>query len=304
MFLSETGFAKPLLPPILDYMSITTKVLCIDLGGTHCSSALVDREEERVVEESYFRGPVDSNGSRAQILREIQEILNMTLSSNPSKPNKVIVSCPGPFDYENGISRMDGMNKYQAILNFNLRDFFADIIGVAPKSVCFYNDATAFLLGEVYFRKLEQKRIIGLTLGTGLGSSIYVNGRIEDLNYGSAPFQEGIVEDVISTRGMIGHLKEKFGSIPVDNIKDLVQTSGLEEQRRDAFDYLTANLRDFIKQYLAPLAPDLIVIGGSIAKANAFFFDDLQSSLEQNLEVASFDECNLFLGLTFEPLNI
>ncbi len=281
-------------------MPVVTSILCIDLGGTHCSSALIDKDAECVIDNSYFRGTVDSNGSKPQILTEIAAVINKTVASHSSTPIKMIVACPGPFDYENGISRMDGMNKYQDLLGFNLRDYFSDLVRIPPESVQFYNDAAAFLLGEVYCRKMQNKRVVGLTLGTGLGSSLYYNGRVEDLNYGSAPFYDGIVEDIISTRGMLGHLKNKFGSISVDNVKDLVRTPGLEEQRKEAFDNLGRNLDIFITQYIAPLSPDLIVIGGSIAKAHNHFFESLRSSSKQTLELASFDECNLFLGLTFE----
>ncbi len=151
---------------------------------------------------------------------------------------------------------------------------------------------------------MENKRIIGLTLGTGLGSSLYEDGKIVDLNLGSAPYLNGIVEDVISTRGILSHLKKVFGSVPVNNIKDLVQQDHLEVYRKEAFDFLSNELITFIKEYIGPLTPDTIIIGGSIAKAHAHFFDKLASSLDMKLALASFDERNLFLGLTLKTFSI
>ncbi|MDF2849898.1 MAG: hypothetical protein K0S31_583 [Sphingobacterium multivorum] len=279
-------------------------ILCVDLGGTHCSAGLVCEPSARVMDGSYFRGNVNSNAERGQILSEIKQTIDKTLSSTTLLPSEILISCPGPFDYENGISLMDGMNKYQSLLNVNLKAFFAHITGIDLGSIHFYNDAAAFLLGEVVDKKMENKRIIGLTLGTGLGSSLYEDGKIVDLNLGSAPYLNGIVEDVISTRGILSHLKKVFGSVPANNIKDLVQQDHLEVYRKEAFDFLSNELITFIKEYIGPLTPDTIIIGGSIAKAHAHFFDKLASSLDMKLALASFDERNLFLGLTLKTFSI
>ncbi|NQD69776.1 ROK family protein [Sphingobacterium shayense] len=282
-------------------MSKQNITLCIDLGGTHCSSILINRREERVVEGSYFRGDVNSNASRQEILSQIEHVIHKTLSKYKISPSEMIVSCPGPFDYQNGISLMDGMNKYQDLLNYNLKDHFSDILGINSGYIHFYNDATAFLLGEIYCRKIQRQCVVGLTLGTGLGSSIYENGKVRDLNYGSASFAGGIAEDFISTRGMLAHLQGLFGEVSVDNIKKLVDEESLARERKEVFDFLSRNLSLFIKRYIVPLSPDLIVIGGSIAKAHMYFYKSLNIPQGQNIEIASFDERNLFLGLTFIP---
>ncbi|SJN46556.1 ROK family protein [Sphingobacterium sp. JB170] len=279
-------------------------VLCVDLGGTHCSSALIDKGSDCVIETTYFRGHVDSNDTRSKILKQIQQIIDKTLMSSKEVPTEMKVSCPGPFDYQNGIPLMDKMNKYQDLLNFNLKEYFSEITNIKPSWIQFNNDATAFLLGEVFCRGIQRGRVVGLTLGTGLGSSLFDNGEIEDLNFGSAAYVNGIVEDVISTRGILKHLQDRFGSVPVQNIKDLVESESLNDERTEAFDYLARNLSTFIRQYVAPLAPDLIVIGGSIAKAHTYFFDSLNLPADLKIERASSDERNLFLGLTSETYSI
>lgn len=285
-------------------MSIKNIVLCVDLGGTHCSAALVDETSAKVIDRSYFRGHVDSHAGRSQILSEIEQVIRKALSCGEDVPATMLVSCPGPFDYENGISLMDGMNKYQSLLGVNLKTYFAEITGIASPFIQFYNDAAAFLLGEVVCNGIENKRVVGLTLGTGLGSALYDNEQIEDLNFGSAIFHTGIVEDVISTRGMLSYLTCEFGSVPVDNIKDLTVRGDLQIYREAAFDFLSRQLIAFIEEYIVPLSPDTLIIGGSIAKAHAYFFEKLTSSLDMDIRMASFDERNLFLGLTLKTYNI
>jgi len=278
--------------------------LCIDLGGTHCSSALINCHSEQVIDGSYYRGQVDSNGGKMQILTEIDHVIQKTMMSCSGVPEQMIVSCPGPFDYENGISLMDGMNKYQSLLHFDLKKYLCHITNIPAYAVQFHNDAAAFLIGEVFCKNLYQKRVIGLTLGTGLGSSLYDNGRIVDLNFGSAAFDNGIVEDALSTRGILAQLKQKFDFVPIDNIKDLIENDRLETLQNEAFDFLIHKLITFIKAYIEPLAPDTVVIGGSIAKSHIYFLDKVKASVDVDVQIASFDERNLFLGLTLEHHNI
>ena len=275
-------------------------ILCVDLGGTHCSAALVEQQNERIIPASYHREHVNSQANKEQIFTEIQSVIQKVIGDRKQTIQRVLISCPGPFDYQNGISLMDGMNKYQSLLHVNLKEFFARITGVSTAQIKFFNDAAAFLLGEVFHQKIKNKRVVGLTLGTGLGSSLYEQGRVEDLNYGSATFKNGIAEDMISTRGMLAHLRQTFGNITFDNIKDLVDDPSSGRYRQEVFDFLGGQLIDFLNQYIVPLAPDFVIIGGSIAKAHLHFFERVSEAVPLNLQVASFDENNLFLGLTLE----
>jgi len=274
-------------------------ILCVDLGGTHCSAALVDPTSERVIPGSYHRDHVNSHAEKMQIFAEIASVIQKTMGDRNGTVQQLLISCPGPFDYQNGISLMDGMNKYQSLLQVNLKDFFAEITGVSIEYIKFFNDAAAFLLGEVVHHKLKNKRVVGLTLGTGLGSSLYDQGKIEDLNYGSATFKNGIAEDMISTRGILSHVSQTFDGRDFENIKDLVDHPETA-YKKEAFDFLSRQLIDFLNQYIVPLSPDSVIIGGSIAKAHRYFFEQLKDAVPLNLQVASFDECNLFLGLTLE----
>lgn len=275
-------------------------ILCVDLGGTHCSGALIEQEKECIISGTYHRDHVHSDAGKEQIFSEIESVIHQVIGARKEHIQRVLISCPGPFDYQNGISLMDGMNKYQSLLHVNLKEFFAKITGVSTHNIKFFNDAAAFLLGEVFYQKIKNKRVVGLTLGTGLGSALYEQGKIQDLNYGSATFKNGIAEDMISTRGILAHLRQHFEDIAFDNIKALVEDPSLVMHKKEAFDFLSKQLIDFLNQYVVPLAPDSVIIGGSIAKAHLHFFERVCDAVPLNLQVASFDENNLFLGLTLE----
>lgn len=45
---------------------------------------------------------------------------------------------PGPFDYEQGICLMKGLDKYDRLYGINLRQVFSERLGVARESGCWW----------------------------------------------------------------------------------------------------------------------------------------------------------------------
>lgn len=272
-------------------------IVCIDIGGTHISAAIIDYASMRIIKESYNSSLIDSNADLESILYSWSVAIDQSIRGYSENITAMLVSIPGPFDYDKGISLMDGMHKYQSLLNFNVKAYFAKRFNLFEQNIHFFNDAHAFLLGEVYHYTLEKERIIGLTLGTGLGSALYDGSEVKDLNYGSARYLNGIVEDYISTRGILTHL-ESLGIGNLKGVKHLVENENLLKERKLAFDFLIEHLGRFIKDYILPLKPEKIIIGGSIAKSHSLFLQQLQTKIKTEILIASFDELNLFFGMT------
>lgn len=270
--------------------------LCIDIGGTHITTAVVERDMLFLVKGTLIHEYVDSQASKEDILARWYNAIAKSIHAAQGKVATMLVSIPGPFDYQNGICLMDGMHKYQSLLHMDVRDYLSVNFDIREENIFFFNDAHAFLLGEVYYYGWSDKRIVGLTLGTGLGSAWYDGVVPKDLNYGSARFRDGIAEDYISTRGIIDFLS-KHTNLKFENIKELAQTTHAEHERKMAFSFLTNALIEFVRIYVIPLNPDAIVIGGSIAKAHTFFMKELRASTTIPIVVASMDEMNLFYGM-------
>lgn len=270
--------------------------LCLDIGGTHITAAVVERQENTLNTLSHVRESVDSMADKDVILTQWNRGIDGALANISEPIAEIYVSIPGPFDYQNGVSLMDGMHKYQSILHMNVKSYLSERYDIDPAHIYFYNDAQAFLLGEVFYFNLSDKKVIGLTLGTGLGSAFYENGKVTDLNYGSARFREGIAEDYISTRGILQAVKtaehQKF-----QNVKDLVWQEEWQSEKVQAFEFLRHALLEFIEDYIKPLNPDCIIIGGSIAHAHTLFLEQVQSSVAIPLQLASMDEINVCYGM-------
>ena len=66
------------------------------------------------------------------------------------------------------------------------------------------NDASCFLKGEVFGGAAKgYNHVIGITLGTGLGSATFKNGVVYDGDLYYTPFKESTAEDYLSTRWFI-----------------------------------------------------------------------------------------------------
>ena len=271
-------------------------ILCIDIGGTHITTAVIESGTLAILQDSLTHRYVDSQASRDHILQQWNEAIEMSIGSIEHDIATMLVSIPGPFDYEKGICLMDGMHKYQSLLHMDVRHYLSTNFYVPKEDIFFFNDAHAFLLGEVYHHKWNGNKVVGLTLGTGLGSAWYDGMAPRDLNYGSASFREGITEDYISTRGIIDFLAARTDK-KFNNIKELVEEKEADSSRQVAFSFLATALVEFIQMYITPLNPDVIVIGGSIAKAHTFFIEDVRKATTIPIVIASMDEVNLFYGM-------
>ncbi|MCL8000991.1 ROK family protein, partial [Brucella sp. 21LCYQ03] len=125
-------------------------ILAIDVGGTHISAALINKNTMCLHEQAYVQGEVDSNASRASILTDWDQVLTQVLCLVENPVQACVISIPGPFDYVNGVSQMDGMYKYQAILGMDVKQYLNEKYHIPAKNIRFFNDAHAFLLGEIY----------------------------------------------------------------------------------------------------------------------------------------------------------
>ena len=83
---------------------------------------------------------------------------------------------PGPFDYDAGICRIEGLGKYGALYNADLRaelgSRLAPALGAAAADIRFQNDVAAFALGELRFGCARGTgRGLFVCIGTGCGSA-------------------------------------------------------------------------------------------------------------------------------------
>jgi glucokinase len=263
-------------------------VISADIGGTHITTAVIDLEKKMIIEDTRTRVSVDSQGTATEILKGWSAALTQAYEKFGSPVQQVALAMPGPFDYEKGISLIKDLHKYEAIYGVNIKLYLSEVLRIDAEDILFRNDAEAFLQGEVVagagkgFRKA-----LGITLGTGFGSALSFNGIAKDLNLGSEPYKDSIADDYFSTRWFLRRYHEITG-LSVTGVSGLTLMVQHNPVVTDIFEEFTANLSLFLKKIVRAEKPDVIVIGGNIAKASNLFLNGLNDQLAgyvENVEV-------------------
>ena len=269
--------------------------LGMDIGGSHVTAALVDLERRAVIEASRAHRAVDPNASAEELLAAWA---GAGLDAVRGMAGRVLVlhagvGMPGPFEYAAGISRLT--HKFAALYGMNVGAALQERWARGAPSamdcmpVFFANDAAVWALGEAWAAKpvgLGAARVIGITLGTGLGSGFIENGRI--IAQGDAvppggeiwntPFRGGIAEDYAAGRVIVQLYREKCGlELSAERIAGRALSG--DEQARAAFETLGANLAEIMAPWVARFEPDCLVVGGSIAHAWDLFHPALEAGL-------------------------
>lgn len=255
-------------------------ILCADIGGSHITAAVVNGTSQTVISDTIVRQKIDGHATAEVILATWTATLVAAQEIWGNKCDCLAVSMPGPFDYERGISLIKDMDKYDALFGMDIKREFADRMALSMDRIWFMNDAEAFLRGEMcqdsnkYF-----KRVLGLTLGTGLGSAFFQQDEVRDLNLGSSPYLSGMAEDYISSRGILAYYRALGGKDTTD-VKTLVKGAGKDGRAAEAMQQLAIWLADFLLEHIPELNPDIIIVGGNISKAQALFLPQVSHILE------------------------
>lgn len=276
-------------------------IIGADIGGTHITAAVINLTNKTIIESTRTRLSVDCNGTPAEILGVWADGLKYTLKNFSEPVGMIAIAMPGPFDYKSGISYIRGLGKYESIYGLNIKQYLANELNVEPDAILFRNDAEAFLHGEVFAGAgLGFKKVIGITLGTGLGSAKSVNGVTEDVNRGSSKFGNTIADDYMSTRWFVRRYQELTGKA-IANVKELTLVYDSDNHVQYIFKEFTDNLTLFLKDFINDEKPELIVIGGNIAKASRLFLPALKLQLaayfgEIAIKIAELGEDSSLMG--------
>lgn len=124
---------------------------------------------------------------------------------------------------------------------------------------------------------MNARRVAGVTLGTGVGSAFMVDGRALSDGDGvpnggyvwNIPWEGGIVEDLISTRGIQNLYRKRTGQTMT--VRDIAMRARTEADAKDTMEEFGALLGTVLKCVCSPFAPDTIVIGGAISRSADLF---------------------------------
>src|SRR5690554_893221 len=198
-----------------------------------------------------------------EIISTINEVHNDTVAG-------IGVGMPSLVDIREGI-----VFKPTNIPSWN-KVYLKDILEERFKIPVFVNnDANCFALGEKYFGAAKDfDNIAGITIGTGMGVGIIINGRLySGRNAGagefcSIPYRDHDYEYYCS----IKYFEEKYG------IRNDVLFKRAQKKDKIAlaiYEMFGVDLGNAVKTVMYALDPDVIVIGGRLAEAYDYFKESM-----------------------------
>jgi len=250
----------------------------VDIGGSHITAALVDSSTYRVIDSSLKRERVASMDEAEVIIQSWVTALSSLIPDAGEKAIYIGIAMPGPFDYKEGISLMKNQQKYDALYGMNIRQVLSERLGVPGDHIVFINDAEAFLRGELASgAAADFEHAIGITLGTGLGSTSNCKGEVQDMNLAFMPFHDSIAEEYISTRWFLKRYQELTGKA-AKNVEDMLATAD-PSVREELFEEFSGNLAAFLNAFIAEEHPQVLVVGGNIARCWDHFIGKVKDKI-------------------------
>lgn len=255
--------------------------LGIDIGGSHISSALINCDSKESFNSHIYKQKINPHASAEEIISNWQTFIGKILTNvDCDSVLGIGVAMPGPLDYERGISKIRGVEKYEYLFGLNLKQAIRHVFEDNRKPVFFLNDGTAHALGEYYAGALQNsKRSIFISLGTGFGSAFLVNGLAQISGEGipqngylyNHPLGDSIADDLLSTRWFVDTWHKRTGC-SVSGVKELAdEARNNNKLALDIFDQFAENLAKVMVYWIHRFEPDCLVIGGNIAKAADLF---------------------------------
>jgi glucokinase len=273
-----------------------TRHLGLDLGGTNIKWVVVERDGEdwRVLERAHVATPI-SDGPDAVVARLIS-VGTEAIGRCPGV-STIGVGVPGLYDPATGATRFL-VNFPGGWAGIPVAGPVGDALGL-PASLI--NDARAFGLAELRLGAARgASSMIGLTLGTGVGGVIAVDGRVvqgHDGTAGEIGHQTIDPDGPWCNCGNRGCL-EAFAR--ADQIAAACGTTTAEEavvraragdpRAIDGLAQVGRYLGIGIANMVVVMSPDRVVIGGGIAAAADLLFGPIHAELGRRVRTTALGE--------------
>lgn len=245
-------------------------IALIDIGGTSIKYGMIDS----YTEEYEQLGIIDTNVYEPNFSMEnrLDEVLQKILTYN--KISGIAISTAGIVDNESGTIIYANKN----IPNYKGTKLKEILENKYKVPVTIENDVNAALLGELNFGHFQDiHSAIMLTIGTGLGGALYLNGRIyhgfshSAGEVGYAIINDRNIEDIASTTALVHNVKSRL------NRKDIngrwIFDQAINQNNEiciEEINRMITSLVYLISNYVALLNPEVVILGGGVMEQTEY----------------------------------
>ena len=262
--------------------------LALDVGGSHVTAALVSLSGRRVLREA--RRTLAHDAPLEHIVGGWAEAALEAVGSSHVTLSHLGVAVPGPFDLPGGASQMT--HKFAALLGVPLRPLLAEALSgsvLRGLTVRFGNDADLFALGEWWAGAGQgSRRMIGLTLGTGLGSGFVLDGQAvtegkdvpADGELWNTPFRDGVAEHWACGAAVTRAWEAQSGGAAPLSAREVAALAEQGDTRATAtFTAFGHDLAELLRPWAERFGAERVVLGGNVSRAFDLFAPAMQAGL-------------------------
>jgi len=254
----------------------------IDLGGTRIKGTAIDTDGN--ILHRLYTPTYDGDG--AVWKHAVADTVNDLLGKTNGHDSVIGISAPGLPSYDHrSIAYMPG--RMQGLENFLWHEFL-------QRPTFVLNDAVAALIAETTSgAATNRKHVVMLTLGTGVGGAIMIDGKpyLGAFNkaghVGHMVINDNLDRDVT---GMPGSLEDCIGNCTIEKRSSgkftsthdlLIAYNNGSEFAKETWLRSVRQLAIGLASLTNILSPEIIVIGGGIAEAGNVLFEPLSEYMEE-----------------------
>lgn len=246
-------------------MTPAKTALGIDIGGTWVRVGLVTARGELI---AHLAAAAPPEGDPALLTDLLATQVRRVLEGTPGGAMAIGIALPGIWDRQTGI--MERAVNLSRLEGRNIRQLFADALG---RAVFVDTDVNAAAWAQWRALRPSPKRFVYLSIGTGVGGGVIVDGQV-----------------LRHTHGGPGH----FGHLVVDTAPDAplcrcgargcleaIVGGAAKPLRKPTAESATHALAIGIQQLAVLYAPDVIALGGGVIEHQSALIDQARLAWDQ-----------------------
>lgn len=269
----------------------------VDIGGTKVQIGIVDADGNVLADECFSTASVEHEPDCAvekiiKILEKHCEKIHISLKDLRG----IGISCAGPVDCEEGTIEnpytLGGWMGYPIVRKME---------GKTGLQVRMENDANGALLGEVLRRQLQDRKVLMITFGTGIGAAFWNAGAL----YRSGKYHPEMGHVIVSSAGEIcycGHrgcfesrcsgkaMNERAQRSGYQDFEELYGSAEKDDEKaRRIIDEIRQDLKNGVWTLNLIFKPEYIILAGGFARQHFSFVRD--AILEDSVDKEDFLSC-------------
>ncbi len=277
----------------------------IDLGGTNIAAGLVSAQGEILYSKSI---PTHKERPASEIIKDMAELAKRIINESGHTLSEILavgIGCPGSVDKKNGVV------VYSNNIVMHNVPVAAEFRQHLDLPVFLENDANAAALGEYAAYGEGVDSFVFMTLGTGVGGGIILNGKVwsgfngagaeighQTLVFDGEPCtcgRKGCLEAYASVTALIRQTEEAMAAHPESSMNTWAAEKGRVSGRTafecaKAGDPVAIEVRDRYIEYVAEgicsivnvLQPEILSIGGGISREGDTLLDPIKAYFSVN----------------------